>query len=57
MDKILEASESVIPGDRNEMSEFIENTNKNVMYKIDLNFRFVEVSLPSKNFFEKIYNR
>lgn len=47
----------MIPGDRGEMAEFMEDTNKSVVYRIDLNFRFVEVSLPSKHFFEEIYNR
>jgi len=54
---ILGARESVIPGDRSEMNEFIEAATKNTLFKVELNLRFVEVSFPSKYIFEEIYNR
>jgi hypothetical protein len=48
---------SVIPGDRTEMNNFIEAASKDVMYKVELNLRSVSISLPSKHFFEELYNR
>jgi len=51
------ASASVIPGNRTEMNDFIEATTRNVLFKIDISLRFLDVSFPSKHFFEEIYNR
>ncbi|CAG7725322.1 unnamed protein product, partial [Allacma fusca] len=49
--------ESVVPGDREEMSKFMEDTVRNVMYRVECNLRSVQVNLKSREFFEQLYNR
>ncbi|CAL8111003.1 unnamed protein product [Orchesella dallaii] len=56
-DQINSSEESVIPGDRIEMIEFIEETSKSTIFKVVLDLRSVEVTFPSKHFFEELYNR
>lgn len=53
----LASEESVIPGDRTEMADFIEETSKSTMFKVVINLRSVEIAFPSKHFFEELYNR
>lgn len=47
----------VIPGDVVEMTEFQEKTMSNSLYILELFFPNVQLSLPSKGFYEKLHNR
>lgn len=47
----------VIPGDVFEMTEFHEKTMSNSLYILELFFPNVQLSLPSKGFYEKLHNR
>lgn len=55
--KFSASEESVIPGDRQEIQDFIEETSKSTIFKVVLDLRSVEVAFPTKHFFEELYNR
>ena len=46
-----------MPGDRQETREFIEKSRANTRVHLELNVPNVHAILPSKEFFELIYNR
>ncbi|XP_061156845.1 autophagy-related protein 2 homolog B isoform X1 [Syngnathus typhle] len=54
---MYENEEMVIPGDVGEMTEFQEKTMNNSRFVLDLCFPNVQLSLPSKAFYEKLHNR
>uniref|UniRef100_A0A8C2Q5F7 Autophagy related 2B n=1 Tax=Cyprinus carpio TaxID=7962 RepID=A0A8C2Q5F7_CYPCA len=54
---MYENEEMVIPGDVVEMTEFQEKTMSNSLYILELFFPNVQLSLPSKGFYEKLHNR
>lgn len=47
----------VVPGSREEIMEFAENTNANAKVYLDINVPYIFVTLPSKHLYETIYNR
>lgn len=47
----------VVPGSREEIFEFTENTNANAKVYLDINVPHLYVTLPSKHLYETIYNR
>ena len=47
----------VMPGDRKEMSEFQDKTAGNTQTALELTLPNVSLLLPSKDFFETLYNR
>lgn len=47
----------VIPGDVLEMTEFQEKTMSNSRYILELFLPNVQLSFPSKVFYEKLHNR
>lgn len=47
----------VVPGSREEIMEFVENTNSNAKVYLDINLPCLFVTLPSKHLYETIYNR
>eukprot|EP00064_Thunnus_orientalis_P010090 superscaffoldBa00001335_g10116 len=54
---MYENEEMVIPGDVAEMTEFQEKTMNNSRFILELCFPNVQLSLPSKAFYEKLHNR
>ncbi|XP_076017727.1 autophagy-related protein 2 homolog B [Genypterus blacodes] len=54
---MYENEEMVIPGDVGEMTEFQEKTMNNSRFILELCFPNVQLSLPSKAFYEKLHNR
>uniref|UniRef100_A0A8C1SW73 Autophagy related 2B n=1 Tax=Cyprinus carpio TaxID=7962 RepID=A0A8C1SW73_CYPCA len=54
---MYENEEMVIPGDVEAMTEFQEKTMSNSLYILELFFPNVQLSLPSKGFYEKLHNR
>ncbi|KAM6961425.1 autophagy-related protein 2 homolog B [Aplochiton taeniatus] len=54
---MYENEEMVIPGDVLEMTEFQEKTMNNSRFILELSFPNLQVSLPSKTFYEKLHNR
>uniref|UniRef100_A0A673K2H5 Autophagy-related protein 2 homolog B-like n=1 Tax=Sinocyclocheilus rhinocerous TaxID=307959 RepID=A0A673K2H5_9TELE len=54
---MYENEEMVIPGDVVEMTEFQEKTISNSRYILELFFPNVQLSLPNKDFYEKLHNR
>lgn len=54
---MYENEEMVIPGDVLEMTEFQEKTMSNSRYILELFFPNVQLSFPSKVFYEKLHNR
>lgn len=55
--KIEDAEIQVVPGSREEIMEFVENTNASAKVFLDINLPCVFVTLPSKHLYETIYNR
>lgn len=47
----------VIPGDPEEMAEFQAQTQAASQYALEVTFPTAHVFLPSKEFYESIYNR
>lgn len=47
----------VVPGSREEIMEFVENTNANAKVFLDITVPNLFVTLPSKHLYEIIYNR
>lgn len=47
----------VVPGSREEIMEFVENTNATAKVFLDINLPYLFVTLPSKHIYETIYNR
>ncbi|XP_026541578.1 autophagy-related protein 2 homolog A isoform X1 [Notechis scutatus] len=54
---MYETEEMVIPGDPEEMAEFQSETLAASRYTLELTFPTVHIFLPSKKFYESIYNR
>uniref|UniRef100_A0A670ZLI9 Autophagy related 2A n=1 Tax=Pseudonaja textilis TaxID=8673 RepID=A0A670ZLI9_PSETE len=54
---MYETEEMVIPGDPEEMAEFQNETLAASRYTLELTFPTVHIFLPSKKFYESIYNR
>uniref|UniRef100_A0A1A7WU61 Autophagy related 2B n=1 Tax=Iconisemion striatum TaxID=60296 RepID=A0A1A7WU61_9TELE len=54
---MYENEEMVIPGDVAEMTEFQEKTMNNSRFVLELCFSNVQLTLPSKAFYEKLHNR
>jgi len=46
-----------MPGDKQDVSEFLERAVSNTKLHLDLNIPNVNVFLPDRDFFEVIYNR
>ncbi|XP_050420614.1 autophagy-related protein 2 homolog B isoform X2 [Adelges cooleyi] len=55
--KLSDGEIQVVPGSREEIMEFVENTNANTKVFLDINLPYVYVTLPSKHLYETIYNR
>ena len=56
--KVIHNDENLIlPGDEEEIQEFVEHASSSSKVAIVLNFPVVNVALPSKEFIENIYNR
>lgn len=56
-DNINDGEVQVVPGSREEIMEFVENTNANAKVYLDINVPSLFVTLPSKHLYETIYNR
>ncbi|XP_005990375.1 autophagy-related protein 2 homolog B [Latimeria chalumnae] len=54
---MYENEEMVMPGDAIEMSEFQDKTINNSHYVLELSLPNVDLTLPNKAFYEKLYNR
>jgi len=55
--KLGDGEIQVVPGSREEIMEFVENTNANSKVYLDINVPCLFVTLPSKHLYETIYNR
>jgi len=55
--KLGDGEIQVVPGSREEIMEFVENTNANSKVFLDINVPNLFVTLPSKHLYELIYNR
>lgn len=47
----------IVPGSREEILEFVEDTNANSRVFLDINIPYLFITLPSKHLYELIYNR
>ncbi|KAJ7307129.1 hypothetical protein JRQ81_009111 [Phrynocephalus forsythii] len=54
---MYETEEMVIPGDPEEIAEFQAQTLEASQYALEVTFPIVHIFLPSKEFYESIYNR
>ncbi|KAG5285147.1 hypothetical protein AALO_G00000040 [Alosa alosa] len=54
---MYENEEMVIPGDVLEMTEFQEKTTANSRFILELSIPNLQITLPSKAFYEKLHNR
>ncbi|XP_028566922.2 autophagy-related protein 2 homolog A isoform X1 [Podarcis muralis] len=54
---MYETEEMVIPGDPEEMAEFQSQTLEASQYALEVTFPTMHIFLPSKDFYESIYNR
>ncbi|XP_043930581.1 autophagy-related protein 2 homolog B [Protopterus annectens] len=54
---MFENEEMVMPGDATEMSDFQDKAMVNSRYVLELSFPYIDLTLPNKEFYEKIYNR
>ncbi|XP_014232573.1 autophagy-related protein 2 homolog A [Trichogramma pretiosum] len=52
-----ESEELIIPGNRQEMNEFIEEGTRNVRIQLEIGLPCASVQIPSKHLYELIYNR
>lgn len=52
-----EGEELIIPGDKQEMAEFIDVASRNARVQIEVNLPFASIHFPSKHIYEVIYNR
>lgn len=52
-----EGEELIIPGNRQEMLEFIEEGTRGSRLQLDINLPCVSVQIPSKRVYELLYNR
>lgn len=52
-----EGEELIIPGNREEMLEFIDEGIRSSRIQIEINFPCVSVQIPSKHLYELLYNR
>ncbi|XP_046401930.1 autophagy-related protein 2 homolog B isoform X2 [Ischnura elegans] len=52
-----ESEELIIPGDKQEMSDFIDQASHNSRFKLDINLPCTTMQLSSKHFYEVLYNR
>ncbi|CAH1722364.1 unnamed protein product [Aphis gossypii] len=55
--KLGDGEIQVVPGSREEIMEFVENTNANAKVYLDINLPCLFITLPSKHIYEIIYNR
>jgi len=55
--KLGDGEVQVVPGSREEIMEFVENTNANAKVYLDINLPCLFITLPSKHVYEIIYNR
>lgn len=55
--KLSDGEVQVVPGSREEIMEFVENTNANAKVYLDINVPYLFITLPSKHLYEIIYNR
>lgn len=55
--KLGDGEIQVVPGSREEIMEFVENTNANAKVYLDINLPCLFITLPSKHVYEIIYNR
>ncbi|KAM5274604.1 autophagy-related protein 2 homolog B isoform 2-T2 [Ctenodactylus gundi] len=54
---MFENEQMVMPGDPVEMTEFQDKAMSNSHYVLELMLPNIHITLPSKNFYEKLYNR
>ncbi|XP_037687836.1 autophagy-related protein 2 homolog B isoform X2 [Choloepus didactylus] len=54
---MFENEQMVMPGDPVEMTEFQDKAISNSHYVLELTLPNIHVTLPNKNFYEKLYNR
>nr|QSV39518.1 autophagy associated protein [Locusta migratoria] len=52
-----DGEELVIPGDKNEMTEFIEHASRNCRVQLEINLPCASMQISSKHLYELIYNR
>lgn len=52
-----EGEELIIPGNRQEMTEFIEEGTRNSRIQLEISLPCASVQIPSKHLYELIYNR
>ncbi|XP_065221759.1 autophagy-related protein 2 homolog A [Planococcus citri] len=52
-----EAEEIILPGSKEEIGEFIEDASHNALLQVDVTLPSVTIQIPSKHFYEVIYNR
>ncbi|KAF7991887.1 hypothetical protein HCN44_010688 [Aphidius gifuensis] len=52
-----EGEELVIPGNRQEMTEFIDDSTHSAKIQIDINLPCLSIQIPSKHVYEQLYNR
>ncbi|XP_063242394.1 autophagy-related protein 2 homolog A [Bacillus rossius redtenbacheri] len=52
-----EGEEQVVPGDRQEMQQFMEHASQNCRVQLEVNLPSASMLLPSKHLYEIIYNR
>lgn len=55
--KLSDGEIQVVPGSREEIMEFVEDTNANAKVYLDISVPCIFVTLPSKHLYETIYNR
>lgn len=49
--------ELILPGSKEEIAEFIEDASQNALIQLNISLPGVLIQMPSKHFFEIIYNR
>lgn len=47
----------VIPGERSEVADFIEQSTNNCQVVLELSLANLNIVLPNKHFYEVLYNR
>ncbi|XP_071454260.1 autophagy-related protein 2 homolog A [Hetaerina americana] len=52
-----DSEELIIPGDKQEMTDFIDQASVNSRFKLDINLPCTTMQLSSKHFYEVLYNR
>lgn len=54
---IGDGEEIILPGSKEEIGEFIEDASHNALIQVDVTLPSVTIQIPSKHFYEMIYNR